>query len=218
MTAVWNHPFGPTGPSDEQVSDAIEREFSVTGEWPDGDAAIVRAFLKHAVVDAVPLPPNVAQWIVTETRGRGEDGRYRFTDREMRQMRDAGTLPKAQAWMVYCEGEPGVFPQLRRDFGFCEWHSPMWIPLVYMHSVPAQFQVGAPSSPAITFHKSDGEAGDEAYAQILARLDEKGRMALANHVAHGARATLAVDGAVILTRRDWGELKILRPVSPQTVG
>jgi hypothetical protein len=34
-------------PSDEDIADAIECEFSATGEWPDGDVAVVRAFLKH---------------------------------------------------------------------------------------------------------------------------------------------------------------------------
>lgn len=37
----------PVAPTDEQIADAIECEFSATGEWPEGDAAIVRAFLKH---------------------------------------------------------------------------------------------------------------------------------------------------------------------------
>ena len=86
------------------------------------------------------LPKNVAQWIVTETRGQGEDGRYRYTDAEMRQMRDAGTLPRADAWLVFCDGEPGVPAQLRKYFDWCDFHSPVWMPLVYMHSVPPQFR------------------------------------------------------------------------------
>lgn len=48
-------PFDPGGcgrmlagePGDEEISEAIEREFSETGEWPNGDVAVVRAFLKH---------------------------------------------------------------------------------------------------------------------------------------------------------------------------
>lgn len=34
-------------PSDEEVADAIEFSFSETHEWPDGDAEIVRAYLKY---------------------------------------------------------------------------------------------------------------------------------------------------------------------------
>lgn len=60
------------------------------------------------------------------------------TDQEMRRMQEAGTLPKnVAAWLVYCDGEPGVRPELRHHFGWCEWHSPVWVPLVYMPAAPA---------------------------------------------------------------------------------
>lgn len=94
------------------------------------------------------LPANIAQWIVTETRGQGEDGRYRYTDAEMRRMRDAGTLPRADAWLVYCDGEPGVPAQLRKHFDWCGFHTPVWMPLVYMHSVPPQYRAAQAIAPA----------------------------------------------------------------------
>ena len=53
------------------------------------------------------------------------------TDAEMRRMAEAGTLPKADAWLVRCEGAPSVRPELRREFGWCEWHSPVWAPLYF---------------------------------------------------------------------------------------
>lgn len=37
----------PDQVTDEEVADAIESEFSQTHAWPEGDANIVRAFLKH---------------------------------------------------------------------------------------------------------------------------------------------------------------------------
>lgn len=40
-------PTAPIEPTDDQIAEAIEREFSETGEWPEGDVAVVRAFLKH---------------------------------------------------------------------------------------------------------------------------------------------------------------------------
>lgn len=49
-------------PTDEQIADAIESEFSATGEWPEGDAATVRAALKHLPrvmsYAASPQPPT----------------------------------------------------------------------------------------------------------------------------------------------------------------
>ena len=59
-----------------------------------------------------------------------------YTDMEMRRMRDAGSLPPAAAWLVYCEGEPGVRAELRREFGWCEWHTPVWKPLDFRAVAP----------------------------------------------------------------------------------
>lgn len=37
----------PTEPSAEEVADVIELEFSQTGEWPEGDSEVVRAFVRN---------------------------------------------------------------------------------------------------------------------------------------------------------------------------
>lgn len=68
----------------------------------------------------------------------------------------------------------------------------------------------APAAEPVTYHRDDeGPEAAEAYASLLARLDANGRAKLVNHIAHGARATLAPDGGVVLTRRDWQEVRVL---------
>jgi hypothetical protein len=50
-TPVGEVPAGwklvPIETTDEQIADAIEFEFSVSHEWPEGDGEIVRAFIKN---------------------------------------------------------------------------------------------------------------------------------------------------------------------------
>jgi hypothetical protein len=63
----------------------------------------------------------------------------------------------------------------------------------------------------VAYHRDDaGPDSVEAYAALIASLDGAGRKVLANAVAHGAKARLAPDGAVVLSRKDWTEIQIIR--------
>lgn len=77
----------------------------------------------------------------------------------------------------------------------------------------AQVEQEAPQ--VVTYHRDDeGQGAIEAYAAIAACLDDKNLKAVANWVAHGARATLG-PGRVSLTRRDWDSIKFFPIASPK---
>lgn len=70
-----------------------------------------------------------------------------YTEREMYEMQREGTLPDVQAWLTYCKGEPNVQPELRRRFGWCQFHTPVWMPLVFQRAALAHHQAPQQGEP-----------------------------------------------------------------------
>ncbi|MDE2202703.1 MAG: hypothetical protein KGJ38_08245 [Burkholderiaceae bacterium] len=72
---------------------------------------------------------ELSKWEPATPAPTGEPVAY--TEAEMYRMQEAGTLPKPQAWLVYCKGEPHVQPNLYRHFTWSQFHTPVWMPLVF---------------------------------------------------------------------------------------
>lgn len=87
----------------------------------------------HALATPVPALPAGLEPV-------GDVVRYK--EHEMYAMQREGTLPRVPAWLVYCDGEPNVPPQLHGHFRFSMFHTPVWIPLVHQ-------RLDVPPSPTV---------------------------------------------------------------------
>ncbi len=88
-----------------------------------------------------------------------------YTEREMYEMQEAGTLPDVQAWLTYCKGEPHVQPELRRRFGWCQFHTPVWMPLVFQRAATPFPAAGAAKPVPSEAQKAVAEEVPFGYAR-----------------------------------------------------